>query len=191
MQCNFNGKRVLVVEDDYLMATHLAEVLNQANAVVAGPFSTAAEAEVDVIISDLAVLDINLRGLMAFDLADRLTRHGIPYVFFTGYDKVLLPERFSGIDVINKPVDPLVAVRQLEIRSRETDSSSIVELIPLLRRRAREYLSDIAAADRLVEATLMRAVDEVAPTPAEGRLAAWLLELMAQTVQTAPGRFLN
>jgi DNA-binding response OmpR family regulator len=191
MQCNFNGKRVLVVEDDYFVAMRLAEALTQSNAVVAGPFSTVAEADVDVMISDLAVLDINLRGCMAFDLADRLTRHSIPYVFFTGYEKSLLPERFSGIDVINKPSDAMVAVRQLDVRSRESDSSDIVELIPLLRKRAREILVDQSAADRLVEATLLAALDDVTPDRPDHGLADWLLCLMSQTVQASSGRFLN
>lgn len=191
MDCNFNGKRVLVVEDDYLIASQLAHALDKSNAVVVGPFSSLPEAQNQVIVSELAVLDINLKGQLAFDLADRLRFHDVPFVFYTGFEKVLLPERFSVIDVITKPVDPMHALSQLNARSQEIDAFRIEEIIPLLRLRAREFVSDAATADRLVEITLKSAIATKRPMPSGPDLVAWLLALMNREAADGRARFMN
>src|SRR5262245_10618009 len=77
------GKRVLVVEDDDILAVTLAEELAAEGAKVIGLSGTVADS-VDVIGRadvDGAIVDINLRGKAAFPEADR----HIPFVFATGY----------------------------------------------------------------------------------------------------------
>ena len=62
---------------------------------------------------DAAVLDINLRGKMCFPLADALTVKGVPFVFATGYDKVMVPSAYRHVPRWEKPFDPEDIVRAL------------------------------------------------------------------------------
>lgn len=82
-------------------------MLSGIGAEVLGPVATAAEARA-LIDADVAMdgmlLDVNLRGELAFDIADALQSRGI--AFATGYDHAALPSRFSGMARILKPVDP-------------------------------------------------------------------------------------
>lgn len=191
MQCNFHGKRVLVVEDDYLVATEITASLQAANAIVLGPCNNLEDAGLQVPHSELAILDVDIRGRMSFALADRLIQLNVPYVFFTGYDRKLLPKRFSGINVITKLRPSDAAVAQLDFASHEAGSGTIVELIPRLRARARELLLDPLAADRLVECTLQLAIDDPTPWAGQRNRAAWLNRLMDRALNSGHRRFLN
>jgi DNA-binding response OmpR family regulator len=97
--------RILVVEDEMLVAADLAEALAARGAEVIGPVPTLAEAMRAVATHwiDWAVLDVNLAGEMSFELADRLERAGIPYVLATAYCADQLPERFRGKPRLEKP----------------------------------------------------------------------------------------
>lgn len=191
MLCNFHGKRVLVVEDDYLIAVEITETLTAANAVVLGPCNNLEDAGLQVAFTELAILDVGIRGRSSFPLADRLSRLNVPYVFFTGYDRALLPPRFSGIDVITKPRPSEAAVERLEVASQEAVSGNIVDLIPGMRSRALTLLSDPLAADRLVERTLQLAIAD--PTPWTGRMdvAGWLNRLMDDALEAGRCRYMN
>jgi CheY-like chemotaxis protein len=191
MLCNLTGKRVLVVEDNFLIAIEIVDALEAANAVVVGPCSNLDDAAMRVAHSDLAVLDVDIRGRNSFALADRLTVLDVPYVFFTGLDRSFLPERFARVDVITKPTEPEVAVRKLDIVARDCGPRSIVDLIPVLRRRARSYLSDPLAADRLVERTLQLALRDPERLPAGSNLLPWLLQRMEMALDAGPMQFLN
>lgn len=191
MTTNLSGKRVLVVEDNYLLAMDLIKELEAANAVIVGPCSNLSDADLHLAHSDLAVLDVNLGGENTFRLADRLQALEVPYVFFTGYNKDVLPERFASVDCITKPNPPSIVVQHLAIRSRKVESDNILDLIPMLRARARGFVGDPHAADRLVELTLQRAIDEAAPMPSGGGVAPWLVHLMDDLMAQGPGHFLN
>lgn len=191
MPNNLNGKRVLVVEDNYLLAMDLVDELEAANAVVVGPCSTLSDAGLQVAHSDLAILDVNLGGENTFHLADRLKALDVPYVFFTGYDKHVLPERFAADDCISKPQPPAIVVRHLDLRSREMTNENIVEMIPALRARARSFVEDPQAADRLVELTLQRAIDDDRPMPLGPDVAPWLMRLMDEIMASGPRAFMN
>lgn len=99
------GVRVLVVEDEYYLADDLARALEKSGATVVGPVGTVAEAEglIDQGEFDRAVLDMNLRGNMAFCIADRLQQAGIPFIIATGYDAGSLPDRLANLPRIEKP----------------------------------------------------------------------------------------
>lgn len=100
-----SGKRVLVVEDEYLIAHDIKRALSELNAEVVGPVSNlaAALALADDNGLDAAVLDINLCGHMSYELADRLKAEGVPHMFVTGYDDWALPESHAGTPRVAKP----------------------------------------------------------------------------------------
>jgi len=99
--------RVLVVEDEYLLADALADGLAALGVQVIGPVGGLAEALalVEAAPIDGAVLDINLRGEMVFPLADALAARGVPYVFATGYGRETIPARHRDAPTLSKPVD--------------------------------------------------------------------------------------
>src|SRR3712207_5255758 len=85
----FRGRRVLVVEDEYLLAEDLRDELEGEGAIVLGPVPSVAEA-LELLRSGpkpyMAIVDINLQGEMVWPVADRLREMGVPFIFATGYD---------------------------------------------------------------------------------------------------------
>ena len=101
------GCRILIVEDEFLLADDLSEELATAGAIVLGPTPDVAEALAligDENRLDGAVLDVNLGGEPSYPVADELTRRGIPFVFTTGYDPNVMPEIYRNIARCQKPV---------------------------------------------------------------------------------------
>lgn len=101
------GCRILIVEDEYLLADDLREALLDVGADVIGPVGSVEEAMVltrSTIPVHAAVLDINLRGEMIFPVADELLAHGVPFIFATGYDSWALPDRFDAVPRLDKPL---------------------------------------------------------------------------------------
>lgn len=102
-----DGLRVLVVEDDYFIADEVAGNLARSGARILGPVGSIEDA-MKVLggpeTPEAAVLDINLRGEMAYVVADRLLALGIPFVFATGYDVEVIPARYASIGRCPKPV---------------------------------------------------------------------------------------
>src|SRR4051794_18185888 len=87
---------LLVVEDDYLIASDLAASLESLGYEVIGPAGSVAEAlkllEVEGSRLDGAVLDINLGNERVYPVADFLKARGTPFVFTTGYDAAVVPK---------------------------------------------------------------------------------------------------
>ncbi|WP_454280655.1 response regulator [Sphingomonas sp. Marseille-Q8236] len=100
--------RVLIVEDEYMLADDLKMELEEAGAVILGPIGTLEDAiaaiENEEVI-DGAILDVNLRGEMVFPVADLLLERDVPFIFTTGYDASAIPPRFSQITRCEKPVN--------------------------------------------------------------------------------------
>lgn len=110
------GLRVLVVEDDYFIAIALCSALRDAGAVVIGPArdlqtGLAAIRQEDI---DCGVLDINLRGELAFQLATELRARNIPAIFATGYDSSMIPAELADAVRLEKPVDLDALCRAVE-----------------------------------------------------------------------------
>ncbi|MGN6228299.1 MAG: response regulator [Dyella sp.] len=100
------GKRVLVVEDEYLIAEDVRTALTMVGAEVVGPCATVAaaiEASALAPAPDAAVLDINLAGERVFPAAARLVDRGVPCLFTTGYDDIAIPELFAHCPRLRKP----------------------------------------------------------------------------------------
>lgn len=109
------GRRVLVVEDEYFLADDIARALDRLGAEVVGPVPTLAGALacLDGELIAAAVLDINLRGEMAWPLADALAARGVPFMFATGYDQATVPAAYRGVPRWEKPFDPESLARAL------------------------------------------------------------------------------
>ena len=99
------GHRVLVIEDEPLVAIELVATLEDAGARVVGPVGSVSEA-IAVAASgkfDAAFLDGNLHGHPVQEVASALTKSGTPFVFVSGYGRESLPAGFAHIDIIGKP----------------------------------------------------------------------------------------
>jgi DNA-binding response OmpR family regulator len=103
---DLSGHRILVVEEDYYIATDTARALQGAGADVIGPCPSeeAAQAEIEGRRPSAAVVDTNLGEGPTFDLARILKDKGVPFVFTTGYDKDVIPHEFDGVSRLEKPI---------------------------------------------------------------------------------------
>lgn len=113
------GQRVLVVEDEYIIAVDVDEVLEAAHAEIVGPAANlpaaiklASEQHIDV-----AVLDIRLRDADIYPLVDMLQGAGVPVVFVTGYDRATVPLRYQNLPLLAKPFDPELLISTIADQS--------------------------------------------------------------------------
>jgi CheY-like chemotaxis protein len=104
-----NGRRVLVVEDEMMVAWLLEDMLADFGCAVVGPAAgvNQALAMLDAEAFDAAVLDVNLKGQKSYPVADALAARGVPFVFSTGYNKDILPNSYQSFPVLQKPFDRL------------------------------------------------------------------------------------
>ena len=102
------GRRILIVEDEALVAMLVEDALLDAGAEVIGPVATVAEAMalLDAAAPDAAVLDLNLAGETSTPVADVLANRGVPFVVATGYGADGLPPGHARVPVLAKPYDP-------------------------------------------------------------------------------------
>lgn len=120
------GRRILLVEDEYLIAEEMASALKANGADVLGPVPCVEDALHLVATTrdlDGAVLDVNLQGEFAYPIADALQHRGIPIVFVTGYDYVSIPEWYRQVSRREKPVDAIAIADALF-----GESNAVVEL---------------------------------------------------------------
>lgn len=105
MNSPFAGRRVLVVEDEMLVAWPLEDILVELGCMVIGPAASVnqALAMIEANAIDVAVLDVNLNGEMSYPIADALAARGVPFVFVTGYDKDRMLEGYRNCPVLQKP----------------------------------------------------------------------------------------
>jgi len=116
--------RVLVVEDNYVLAESMRWSLGELGCEIVGPVPTAEEA-LSLIVDgvDAAILDIDLQGQSSAPAALLLRERGKPFVFLTGYENTaLLPEELREAQCLNKPVDPEVLASALAGEVARTSS---------------------------------------------------------------------
>lgn len=184
------GKRILIAEDDHLSAWMLADHFRSAKADILGPFPTLEAAECHAFGADLAVLDVNLRGQQVFRLADNLIRARVPFVFYSGIDMAQIPARFAEVPRLGKPCSALEAVDLAEMTLDRYDTT-VDEVLPRLRVSARLMVSDPLAADRLVEATLLLALQDDVDLSGVTSLAGWLHQLMERALAARAHHLFN
>jgi DNA-binding NarL/FixJ family response regulator len=99
------GKRVLIVEDEYLIADDLGYYLRKHGATIVGPVATIEQAHTlaSRTMIDCAVVDLNLRGEAPYELLDHLRHEGLPALIISGYDPADIPSRFHDLPFIQKP----------------------------------------------------------------------------------------
>jgi PAS domain S-box-containing protein len=100
-------RKILLVEDEELVALELSAELSRLGWAIVGPAGTLAEAQ--ALLSkevDAAVLDVNLHGRSIFPVAEQLQKLRVPFVFCTGYEIVDPQGRFPDAPVIRKPARP-------------------------------------------------------------------------------------
>jgi CheY-like chemotaxis protein len=102
---SLDGLRVLVVEDELLVAMVVENILGHAGCLVVGPFRQVRKAieaaRMEAI--DIALLDVNLAGERVFPVAEVLAQRGVPFVFMTGYGPGVLPAQYADRPMVGKP----------------------------------------------------------------------------------------
>jgi CheY-like chemotaxis protein len=101
-----DGRRVLVVEDEMMIAMLVEDMLGELGCVVVGPVNTLADAlelAGSATVFDAALLDVNLAGQPVFPVADAVRAKGVPAIFSTGYGDAGLREVDRGAQVLQKP----------------------------------------------------------------------------------------
>ena len=101
------GVYAALVEDEALVAMMIQETLAEIGFQVIGPVGTASGALAAARDShfDAAVLDINLGDGLVYTVAEILEKRGVPFVFVTGYDADSVDVRFSGVPILQKPIE--------------------------------------------------------------------------------------
>ena len=99
------GKRVLVVEDEPILAMSIEDMLSDFGCIAVGPalsvsdaLAMAREEEIDA-----ALLDINMGNGLSFQIADVLLERGVPFCFATGYGAAGVPAALCFVPVLPKP----------------------------------------------------------------------------------------
>ncbi len=106
MTADLKGRRILVVEDEMMIAMLVEDMLADLGCDVVGPahgLETALRMANDDDNLDAAVLDVNLGGQQVFAVADALRAKGVPAIFSTGYGEAGLRDVDAGSQVLQKP----------------------------------------------------------------------------------------
>ncbi|MDB5431652.1 MAG: response regulator receiver protein [Caulobacter sp.] len=108
MNGRLKTRRVMIVEDEMIVAWLLEDLLDELGYTVAGPAKSVRQAQALIAAGgiDAAVLDINLDGEMSYPVADTLAAQGVPFIFSSGYSRDSLPEAYRSCPLIQKPFDP-------------------------------------------------------------------------------------
>ncbi|HEY5107479.1 MAG TPA: response regulator [Caulobacteraceae bacterium] len=117
------GRRVLVVEDEMMIAMLVEDMLADLGCVVVGPAHRLEDALELVRLEpgfDVALLDVNLGGQPVYPLADALRAKGVPAIFATGYADAGLREVDRGSPVLQKPFRASELATALSEALRET-----------------------------------------------------------------------
>src|SRR4029079_220917 len=121
------GNRVMIVEDEALVAMALRESLDELGFSVLGPFSRISEAMIALRNNriDAAVLDVNLGGELFYPLADVLAADHVPFVFITGYGAEEIEPRYAHVPILQKPIE-VGALKTVLLRPAAASTSEIL-----------------------------------------------------------------
>jgi two-component SAPR family response regulator len=116
MSALLDGIRVLVVEDEFLIALELEAMIRDLAGTVVGPVANLDAARTVLLQEKIncAILDVRLDGQTSLPLADELIASGVPVILVSGYDSDQLPNRFADTPKLRKPVSVHELARVLE-----------------------------------------------------------------------------
>jgi DNA-binding NtrC family response regulator len=123
-----SGLRVLIVEDEPMLADDLSEIITEAEGVVVGPVATVKEARAiikDRVVFDVAVLDVNLTDGVVTPVLEALQARGVPVVVYTGGtvpDDVR--QRHPSLVSLAKPVRPARLTGEIRRVARKADQGA-------------------------------------------------------------------
>jgi DNA-binding LytR/AlgR family response regulator len=125
------GRRILVVEDEYLVAADVAERLEEEGAIVVGPARSCVDALalVDRVSVDAAVLDINLGAEPAYPIAEALRAARVPFVFASGYDEVAIATEYVDVPRCQKPIDHEALAKLLAVQIEAAQKTKFRESV--------------------------------------------------------------
>ena len=129
---SLTGKRVIVIEDEPLVAMDLESCLSSAGCEVVGTAGTVRDAKIlcAEAACDAALIDVNLAGQPVDELAATLTKRNIPFAFVTGYGREALPQGFRDALVVGKPFEETALIATVELLVYQSAS-----VLPLRRRQ--------------------------------------------------------
>jgi DNA-binding response OmpR family regulator len=109
--------RVLVVEDDPVIAFEVEAALSQAGFEITGLANSVerALASIDASPCDVALLDANLRGESVEPVALALRERGTPFLFISGYERMHLPAAFIDVTLVSKPFTRAGLIRAVRV----------------------------------------------------------------------------
>lgn len=117
-ETGLEGRRILLVEDEVLVAMLIEDILTDFGCAVVGTASRLEDAlkSAREEMMDIALLDVNLAGKRSFPVADILAERGVPFLFVSGYGEQGLEAPHQNRPVIQKPFSPeLIAEALLKV----------------------------------------------------------------------------
>lgn len=103
------GLRILLVEDEAMVAMIIEDTLNDLGCEIVGPMPSIEKALAAAQTTeriDGAFLDVNLRGELVYPVAEALAARGVPFAFVTGYGEKGIDARYRDAPVLTKPFLP-------------------------------------------------------------------------------------
>lgn len=112
---DLNRRRILVVEDEPLLAMGIVDEIADHNGIPIGPVATLAQgiAALRDLAPDACILNIHLGQNLSYELADRLVECGIPFIFASSERRADIPDRFRNVPLHAKPIDMVKAAAGL------------------------------------------------------------------------------
>lgn len=116
-----SGLRVLVVEDEALIAMLIEDALEELGCTLVAVAANLTDAldKAAALDIDVAILDVNLNGREVFPVAELLASCGLPFVFSTGYGAAGVPAAFAAAPVLGKPFEQADVGRTLRLALRD------------------------------------------------------------------------
>lgn len=175
--------RVMVVEDDAGLAQRLAAEIRDCGHHVVGPFDDVHEAIQIAGTVQAAILDVTARTESCFWVADVLHHRDVPFVFLTDAGPDAIPRRFDGRSAYPRHRHAAPLLDDLHRRRQglaPEDDDTIDAVVVEMMQRSRRIMPDDPSAERLVEATLQRAVSQRAAGEGSADVGPRLLRLLDQ-----------
>lgn len=189
--------RVMVVQDNALVAERLAQEIRACGEIVVGPFADIEEAMPLVGTVQAAILDVQVQEQSVFSMADELMQGNIPFVFLTGRDGSVIPSRFAGHRAFPAPrhaapmLHELRRQRRRPVARQDEQQDDLRAVVVEMMRHSHAVMPDASSAERLVEAVLLQAVAQTVERPAPALIRPWLMVLMAEEIRKRRARYLH